>query len=122
MSDTNKQQAMSDETSLILKVLDEQNEARKIEMLSVQEKLTSEFKAVSIRLESLEGSMNKYADAKVIQNGRLDKVEKRTKFIGWVSKNPVKSLTVSIFFIGIIVALYENFSFEDIVKLIKLIT
>lgn len=119
--DTNKSHNMSRETLVILEVLDRQDEARKMEIKGVQEKLTAEFESLSARMRSLEKNMDKYAEAKIVQNGRVDKLEKRVKFVGWVLDNPWKSIIIIIAFIGGVVALYENFEFKDMAQFIKLI-
>lgn len=110
---------MSEETQLILKVIAEQEKTREAQIKLVVKEMGAGFEVISIDLKALKKTTGEIKEAKLIQNGRVNLLEKNTQVSRWVESNPFKSILVLVLFIGGCVALFENFTIIEIINFIK---
>ncbi len=95
---------MSDEIKLVIKLLEEQDEKRNIQLMAIQKNMEVGFDLVAAEVRGVK-------EQKIKQNGRIYKIEKFTRLNKFVNHNPKLSI-----FLGII--LY--YGLNEIINLISI--
>jgi len=98
---------MSEE--LIIKLIEEQDEKRAIQIKGIQ-------KAMDAGFTTLSDKMGEIVEQNKVRNHRIECVENETRVVRWFHKNPVKAVIIAVAFVFAVAVAFHSI---DLAKTLK---
>ena len=86
------------ETQLIIKLLQEQDDKRDLQIKGIQ--------------KAMDAGFNTIADADRKRNGRIGTLECETKVVRWFERNPIKTLIIAAVFVSAVIMAFVVVDFR----------